>query len=114
MKRVHIAIMVNALLPSIEEYSQRFGVGPVCIVENTWALWLTPLLNFSIEVKPDHHGQLKHLGFEDPEAASPHRETDINGLLWEQFTQEQQKDLIFKLWPNAQYSEAHVSQNESI
>ena len=104
MKRIHIAITISDLTDSIIEYSTKFGTDPICTVKDTWALWLTPELNFSIEVKPEQAGEIKHIGFEDPSAESMIREKDINGLEWENFTIEQQKELIFKIWPHAEYA----------
>ena len=103
MKKIHIALAVKNLDSSINEYSRRLGSRPVVIVEGQYALWRTTEVNLSISEKPDQAGQLRHLGFEDPEATQMRAEYDINGLMWEQFTAEQQRDEILQHYPQADY-----------
>ena len=103
MKKIHIALAVKNLESSINEYSRRLGSRPVVIVEGQYALWRTTEVNLSISEKPDQAGQLRHLGFEDPEATQMRAEYDINGLMWEQFTAEQQRDEILQHYPQADY-----------
>ena len=103
MKKIHIALAVKNLESSINEYSRRLGSRPVVIVEGQYALWRTTEVNLSISEKPDQAGQLRHLGFEDPEATEMSTEYDINGLMWEQFTAIQQRDEILQHYPQADY-----------
>jgi hypothetical protein len=103
MKRVHIALAVRNLNESMKEYSKRLGVEPCCIVEGTYALWRTDLVNLSISEKPETAGTLRHLGFEDSQAQSMSVENDINGFEWERFTEAQQREEIIKHWPHARF-----------
>jgi hypothetical protein len=68
LRRFHIALAVSELDASIREYSSRLGVGPCCVVEGAYALFRTDQVNFSISVRPEAAGTLRHLGFEDPAA----------------------------------------------
>ncbi|WP_422444839.1 MULTISPECIES: hypothetical protein [unclassified Endozoicomonas] len=108
MKPIHIALAVTELNASIAEYTHRLGVEPVCVVPGRYALWRTAQLNFSINEKPEIAGQLRHLGFEDPNAPNLTESHDCNGIMWERFTAEQQRDEIFSYWPNADYPESKL------
>ncbi len=48
MKRFHIALAVADLNASIADYSARLGQSPQVVVADTYALWRTDQLNFSI------------------------------------------------------------------
>lgn len=85
------------------EYSQRLGCTPEIIVRNEYALWRSDALNLSVRV--DHTsspGTLRHLGWEDPEAAAFRQDTDTNGILWEVFNAAQQASEIQQQWPEAE------------
>jgi catechol 2,3-dioxygenase-like lactoylglutathione lyase family enzyme len=86
MKRFHIALAVADLDASIADYSARLGQPPQIVVADTYAMWRTELLNFSINRQPEHAGQLRHVGFEDDDAKGFRREADINGIAWENFS----------------------------
>jgi hypothetical protein len=103
MKRIHVALAVRDFSLSVEEYTKRLGIEPCCTVEGTYALWCTDTVNLSISVKPAEAGRLRHLGFEDPNAEAMSEETDVNGIVWERFTAEQQRQEILKYWPNARF-----------
>jgi hypothetical protein len=103
MRRVHIALAVGELESSIIEYTKRLGAKPCCVVANAYALWRTDQVNLSITVNADEAGALRHLGFEDSNAETKTFETDINGFMWERFTEEQQNQEILNLWPNASF-----------
>ena len=103
MKRLHVALAVKELEPAIEEYTKRLGAKPVSVAENTYALWRTNQVNFSISVKPEEAGQLRHLGFEDPEAPEMSADYDSEGVMWEHFTAEQQREEIYQYYPGADY-----------
>ena len=103
-QRIHVALAVRDLPASIQDYSARLGIEPCCIVEGTYALWRTDHVNLSISVTPEAAGTLRHLGFEDPRAAETSVERDANGIEWERFTEEQQRDEILRIWPHARFS----------
>ncbi|MEO8779180.1 MAG: hypothetical protein ABI389_10990 [Rhodanobacter sp.] len=86
MKRFHIALAVADLDASIADYSVRLGQPPQAVVPNTYAMWRTEQLNFSINHQPDHAGQLRHVGFEDDEAHGFTCDADVNGIAWENFS----------------------------
>ena len=101
MKRFHIALTTHDLPGAINDYSQRLAVAPEVIVDNQYALWRTDCLNVSVRV--DHSmpvGQLRHLGWEDPSAPGFSEETDVNGIVWERFSADQQAEEIKRMWPD--------------
>ncbi len=104
MKKLHLAIATHDIAASIQDYSQRLGCEPCSFVPNEYALWRTDALNLSLRHDPDcSPGELRHLGWEDDTAVSFSTETDINGILWECFTAQQQADEINAIWPEANY-----------
>ena len=105
MRKIHIAISTNNLQGSIKEYSERLGCHPCSIVEEDYALWRTETVNLSIRKDPKcKPGELRHLGWEDPEAKEFTQETDINGILWENFNAKHQAEEINSFWPQANYT----------
>ncbi len=94
MKKFHIALAVKNIQESVAEYSTKFGLEPEVIVDGKYALWRTEGLNFSISCKPEIAGQMRHLGFENPDAESFTTSTDCNGILWEEFSEPMQKEEI--------------------
>ena len=104
MKVIHIAIATNEIEKTITDYTKRLGAEPCVVIPNEYALWRTQQINLSIRqdasCKP---GELRHLGFEDSEAAAFTEETDVNNILWESFTAEQQAQEINEFWPNTDY-----------
>jgi hypothetical protein len=101
MKRFHIAIAVSDVSRSVEDYSQRLEYPPSLVVPGEYALWRTSSLNVSIRRTDEQPGTVRHLGWEDPSAPGFVAERDANGILWEQFSAEQQNREILELWPNA-------------
>lgn len=99
MNKIHIAIGVSDIARSIEEYSHRLGCPPVVVVPNEYALWRTDSVNFSIRRDIQNAGKLRHLGWEDPSASHFTQEKDINGIVWERFSQELQSREIKEIWP---------------
>ncbi|WP_419811136.1 hypothetical protein [Bacterioplanoides sp.] len=72
------------------------------VVSDQYALWRTDNLNLSIRQNVNvPAGELRHLGFEDPDAREFVTSTDVNGILWEQFSFEQQAQEIAETWPDA-------------
>ena len=104
MKKLHLAISTDKINESIQDYSVRLGCAPCSYIPNEYALWRTEHLNLSIRqdstCKP---GELRHLGWEDPSVQEFAKDTDINGIIWERFTAEQQAEEINELWPQANY-----------
>jgi hypothetical protein len=104
VKKLHLAISTDKINESIQDYSVRLGCAPCSYIPNEYALWRTEHLNLSIRqdstCKP---GELRHLGWEDPSVQEFAKDTDINGIIWERFTAEQQAEEINELWPQANY-----------
>ena len=94
MKKFHISLAVNDIQESVAEYSAKFGVEPEVVIDGKYALWRAEGLNFSISCKPEIAGQMRHLGFENPNAESFTTSADCNGILWEEFTEQMQKEEI--------------------
>lgn len=99
MKKIHIALSTHNLKESIEDYSQRLSAQPTIIIEEEYALWQTETINFSVrQDKKMDTGSLRHLGWEDSEAAEFSQDIDVNGILWERFNSQHQLDEINDLW----------------
>lgn len=104
MRKVHIAIGVLDIEASVQDYSIRFGRNPEVVVPNEYALWRIDSLNFSIrKVASRESALLRHLGWEDTSCKTLTTETDVNGILWEHFSPEQQAQEINEIWPSADY-----------
>ncbi|WP_324282106.1 hypothetical protein VKI21_15285 [Cyanobacterium aponinum UTEX 3222] len=99
MKKIHIALSTHNLKESIEEYSKRLSASPIIIIENEYALWKTETVNFSVrQDKSVKQGSLRHLGWEDSEATIFSQEIDVNGIIWENFNEQNQLQEIENLW----------------
>ena len=104
LKKLHLALSTNNVEESVKDYSVRLGIQPCAVIQNEYALWRTESLNVSISHDPQcKGGVLRHLGWEDPSASKFSHETDVNGIVWERFTAEQQANEINELWPDARY-----------
>lgn len=104
MKKLHLAIATQDIAATVKDYSERLNAKPCLIVEGEYALWRTDTLNLSI--RQDNNfapGSLRHLGWEDSAATEMTSETDVNGILWERFTKEQQAEEIKEIWSDANY-----------
>jgi len=104
MKKIHIALSVKDISTSVEDYSKRLGCQPCAIVPGEYALWRTESVNFSIRQTEEDAGTLRHLGWEDPAATRFSKETDVNGIEWEEFNANFQADEIQQIWPETHYS----------
>ena len=104
MKRIHIAISVQDIAASVEDYSKRFGCQPCVIVPNEYALWRTDSVNFSIRQTGERIGMLRHLGWEDSTASNFSKDIDVNGIEWERFNASAQADEIRHIWSHIDYS----------
>lgn len=103
--KFHLALSVVDIESSVDEYTKRLSCVPQVVVPGEYALWRTDTLNFSIRKAPESEaGKLRHLGWEDPGASAFDAQSDINGVLWERFTAEQQRDEILSIWPSARDS----------
>ena len=101
MKKLHLALGVENLEATVADYSQRFGQPPTLVIPATYALWRTETLNISVrQVAAPQGGPLRHLGWEDDQAAEFSQDTDCNGIVWEHFTAAQQAAEIAALWPD--------------
>jgi hypothetical protein len=98
--KLHVALGVSDIAASVGDYSRRLGCEPVVLVPGEYALWRTDTVNFSIRRAEKSAGVLRHLGWEDPAAASFTQEEDVNGITWETFTAAQQMDEIAGTWPS--------------
>ena len=104
MKKLHIAISTNKIEETIKDYSARLEEEPCSVVQGEYALWRTETLNVSIRHDPNCiSGSLRHLGWEDSSASEFSEETDVNGIVWEKFTAQQQANEINEFWPQAKY-----------
>ncbi|MCP1675506.1 catechol 2,3-dioxygenase-like lactoylglutathione lyase family enzyme [Natronocella acetinitrilica] len=103
MRRFHIAIGVADIAASVEDYTQRLGQEPVLVIAGEYALWRTDRLNLSIRYAPAAPGELRHLGWEDPQAETLSIEHDVNGLVWERFSAHDQAAEIAAIWPASNY-----------
>lgn len=104
MKKLHIAISTHKIEETVSDYSVRLSAKPCLHLNGEYALWRTEFLNVSIRqdnnCKP---GELRHLGWEVATSDEFHQDIDVNGILWEEFTAQQQADEINTLWPKANY-----------
>ena len=104
MKRIHIALGVADVAASVADYPQRLGCAPDVIIPGAYALWQTGGVNFSIRRVEAGQEGLRHLGWEDDAAAQFQRDTDVNGIVWERFTADQQRREIEETWPGGKGS----------
>ncbi len=100
MKNFHISPAVKNIQESVVEYSAKFGFEPQIVIDDKYALWKMEALNFLISCKSEIAGQMRHLGFENPQAQSFATSTDCNGILWEDFTEQMQKEEIETFYGN--------------
>lgn len=104
MKVIHLAIATNEIDKSVKDYTERLGKEPSIVVPDEYALWRTEQINLSIRQDAScNPGEPRHLGFEDSNAKEFTASKDVNGILWESFSAEQQAEEINKFWPNAHY-----------
>ena len=101
MKRFHLALGTADVDASVVDYTARIGSAPVTHVPGQYALWRTDSLNISIRHDAKAPGTLRHLGWETPDAPAFTTSTDVNGIVWERFSADQQAAEIAALWPDA-------------
>ncbi|MEL7475178.1 MAG: hypothetical protein AAGJ55_02980 [Cyanobacteria bacterium J06555_12] len=101
MRRFHIAIATQDVAKTVSDYTARLGSNPSVVIDGEYALWRTEFLNVSIRQDPNcNPGELRHLGWEDPNADAFTESRDVNGIVWERFTSEQQAEEIEGMWPD--------------
>jgi hypothetical protein len=98
--RFHVALGVPDVARSVPEYSLRFGREPSVHIPDEYALWRTEQVNFSIR-RAEGPAALRHLGTEDPAAMSFSEEVDVNGIVWERFTAQEQLAEIRRHFPDS-------------
>jgi hypothetical protein len=104
MKKLHLALSTNDIPATVKDYTARLGTAPAVVIGEEYVLWRTDSLNVSIRNDPTcKPGELRHLGWEDPDAVSFSHETDCNGVVWERFTAEQQAEEIENVWPGTNF-----------
>ncbi|MBL1294621.1 MAG: hypothetical protein COB61_012235 [Thiotrichales bacterium] len=104
MKRIHIALSTTNIAASVADYSQRLNCEPSVVIDNEYALWRTATINLSIRHDAKYKsGELRHLGWEDSSATEFTSTTDVNGILWENFSAKEQAKEIKEIWPGAGY-----------
>ena len=104
MKKIHIAIATNDIDETVRDYSARLGFEPCLVIPKEYALWRNKSINLSIRQEPGYApGELRHLGWEDPEANDFTASRDVNGIFWEIFSAQQQADEIEEAWPGTSY-----------
>ncbi len=104
--RFHLALSCDDLTAAIVDYTQRLGAAPKVVVPGQYALFRTPTVNLSLRqdamVPP---GQLRHLGWEDPNATEFTADHDVLGILWERFDAKTQAREIETTWPGTDCSD---------
>lgn len=99
MKKIHVALGVQDVDRSIEDYSRRLDCKPVIVIPNKYALWRTSTINLSIRRVQQGAAPLRHLGWEDDSASEFTQDTDVNGIVWERFNKQLQEKEITDTWP---------------
>lgn len=103
MKKFHISIATDDIEKSVKDYSSRLGKQPDSMLAGEYAFWRTESLNFSVRHDTKKAvGALRHLGWEDSESTEFTSDTDINGIIWESFSAEQQLEEVRALWLEAE------------
>ena len=104
MKKLHLAISTNDIAATVKDYSDRLEAQPYLVIPEEYALWRTATLNVSVRRDDScSPGSLRHLGWEDPTAPHFSAETDVNGIVWENFTAAQQGKEINEIWSKINY-----------
>jgi catechol 2,3-dioxygenase-like lactoylglutathione lyase family enzyme len=97
-RRIHIALGVEDVARSVDDYSERLGRPPVVNVPGEYALWRSREVNLSIR-RNTGPACLRHLGWEESSAPEFGSDVDVNGIVWEHFSAEQQDAEIRRHWP---------------
>ena len=104
MRKLHLEISTADASKFVEDYSKRLACKPCVVVPGEYALWRTDTINFSVRLDSTiASGSLRHLGWEDLGEEAFSFDTDVNGIVWETFSAEQQVDEIEEAWPGTGY-----------
>ncbi len=104
MKKIHFSITTQNIAESIADYSKRLEQSPCVVIDGEYALWRTATVNFSIRYDESlAPGQLRHLGWEDEDVTNFSSNVDVNGIVWERFSEKNQRDEIKSQWPSANF-----------
>ncbi|WP_020407715.1 hypothetical protein [Hahella ganghwensis] len=105
MSRIfHLAIAVQDVNSSVQDYNERMGQEADVVVDGQYALWRTKELNLSIrKASSGEAGKLRHIGWEVDDVPQFTCDKDCNGILWEEFTAKQQAAEIEAAWPETGY-----------
>ena len=104
VQKLHLAISTANIEKTVADYSNRLQTKPCLVIAGEYALWRTVSLNVSVRRDASgKSGELRHLGWEDPSAMAFDLDVDVNGIVWERFTAQQQADEINELWPDVDY-----------
>jgi hypothetical protein len=104
VKKLHIAISTDNIEATVNDYSKRLSARPCLVIPGEYALWRTDTVNFSVrQDKSFSPGSLRHLGWEDAAVSHFSSETDVNGIVWEQFSPSQQAQEIREIWSDIDY-----------
>ncbi len=105
MRKIHLAISTADVAKTIQDYSQRLACAPCIVVPGEYALWRTETINLSVRLdSATAPGSLRHMGWEDSASEEFSVDTDVNGVVWENFSAEQQADEIEAAWPGTGYT----------
>jgi extradiol dioxygenase family protein len=100
-KKLHLALGVKDIQETVRDYENRLCTEPTVVVHNEYALFRTETLNVSIRKVEDKDLGLRHLGWESDDYTSFSEEKDCNGITWEAFNWDSQKQEIKDIWPEA-------------
>ena len=111
MPRFHLALAVTNLTKSISDYSERLQAQPCLVIENTYALWRTEMLNLSITTS--EKSGFRHVGWENDNCNGFTSNQDVNGISWETFSFADQLETIKQTWPDTDISSLAEEHNKS-
>ncbi|MDB9496178.1 hypothetical protein PN441_00895 [Spirulina major CS-329] len=110
MKKIHIALSSHNIEAAVQDYTARLACEPCVVIAGEYALWRTASLNLSVRQDANAQpGTLRHLGWEDAEAAEFTEDVDSHGIVWERFNAATQAQEIRSLWPETDYRPSSAS-----
>ncbi|MGH9089089.1 MAG: hypothetical protein ACRDYZ_13435 [Acidimicrobiales bacterium] len=101
MRRIHVALAVDDLEATVDDYTERLDAEPVAVVPGKYALWRTDEVNLSVNADASTAQRLRHLGFEDDAVTEKTESHDVNGIMWESFSSTWQDRGLVRIygWP---------------
>lgn len=109
MKKLHLALGVENIEKSVQDYTEKFQSEPCVVIKNEYALFRTETVNLSIRKVNKSQLGLRHLGWEDDEYESFSEEKDCNGITWEFFNKGAQIEEILKAWPESKENNSYLT-----